>query len=618
MLKPILLFLKFTGKELINPVTYLVAFLIGATINAAQGNSIFFSAVPYVVPLFVQGFAKASLKFKNKDIDILCQLPAERKDPAFVIDREGSIIASEGNTKAFFNRHNISKIHDFFGNAAGSTILKAAEDLGADRESEPLELYSELADKWYQVQTKIGAGGHLLVWLHEISSRKAMDDSLSSIRQFSREVMNSINKLVIKNDIYDRLALLILREGYQAVFITREDKEGSLSGYVFKGSPDQLAKSELIQVPEDSAAPIWESRKAACDIYGCVASANKPENVTQEAFEKTHPFDERVKRFLGFAITNYINYAEGDVSIIAFNKEGGIRRYDASVINTVVNSARSITHLIDLAIGNNRMLSALELAEEVQRNLLPRKVPDIKGLDIAADSIYCNKTGGDFYDFLDVAQDSNAKLNVVVADVSGHGIAAGLLMATARALIRSRSAQPGDLSQILTEVNRNLTLDVYETNRFTTLLYLTVDPVSKCIKWVRAGHDAALLYDPAKDRFENLYGSGLALGLDENYLYEENEWKGLAPGQIIYIGTDGVWEAVNAEGRLFGKALIKELIRQNAAASANQILNAILTALNRFRQGLEPEDDVTMVVIKVTDDRDQRSEDRGQKIEGKN
>jgi hypothetical protein len=107
-----------------------------------------------------------------------------------------------------------------------------------------------------------------------------MDVSLSAIRGFSREVINSINELVIKNDIYDRLALLILREGYQAVFITREDKEGILSGYVFKGKADDLAKSELIRVPENSRAPIWESRKAACDIYGCVASANKPEIMT--------------------------------------------------------------------------------------------------------------------------------------------------------------------------------------------------------------------------------------------------------------------------------------------------------------------------------------------------
>ena len=104
------LFLNFLGKELINPITYLVAFFIGATINAAQGNSIFFSAVPYVVPLLVQGFAKASIKFKSRDMDILCQLPAERKDPAFVIDNEGRIVATAGNTKTFFKKNNIQKI----------------------------------------------------------------------------------------------------------------------------------------------------------------------------------------------------------------------------------------------------------------------------------------------------------------------------------------------------------------------------------------------------------------------------------------------------------------------------------------------------------------------------
>jgi sigma-B regulation protein RsbU (phosphoserine phosphatase) len=290
------------------------------------------------------------------------------------------------------------------------------------------------------------------------------------------------------------------------------------------------------------------------------------------------------------------------VSIIAFNKEGGIRKHDSSVINTVVNSARSITHLIDLAIGNNRMLSALELAEEVQQNLLPRDVPDIKGLDIAAKSIYCNQTGGDFYDFLNVSQDSDDKFSVVVGDVSGHGIAAGLLMATARALIRSRSAQPGDLSQIVTDINRNLTLDVYETGRFTTLFFLMVDPLNHLLKWVRAGHDAALLYDPGSEDFEDLYGSGLALGLDEDYQYEENEWKGLAKGQIIFIGTDGIWEAFNSKDELFGKESIKEIIRQNDAAGAKDILNGILTGLNRFRQGQEPEDDVTLVVVKVTDD----------------
>jgi serine phosphatase RsbU (regulator of sigma subunit) len=595
-------FLKFLGKELINPITYLVAFLIGAIINVFQGNSIFFSAVPYVVPLFVQGFAKASLRFKAKDMELLCQLPAERTDPAFVMDRQGRIVASEGNTKHFFKKYKIRTLDELFNDREVKTILAGDGRKSDDTYQEPLELYSEITGKWYQVKTRAERSDHILVWLDEISSRKAMDVSLSSIRRFSREVVNAIDELAVKNDIYDRLALLILREGYQGVFITREDNEGHLSGYAFKGKSDGLIKSKLIQVPENSSAPIWASRKAECDIYGCVATATRPNSMSQEVFEKEHPFDARVKSFLRFPITSYINYAEGDVSIIAFNKQGGIKKFDSDVINTVVNTARSVTHLIDLAIGNNRMLSALEVAEEVQQNLLPKKAPALSGFDIAAKSIYCNKTGGDFYDFIKAPPASGGKLGVLVGDVSGHGIAAGLLMTTARALIRSRSAQPGTLAQIVTDVNRDLTLDIYDTDRFVTLFYLTIDPQKKQLKWVRAGHDAALLYDPAGDTFVDLYGPGLALGWDQNYPYEENEHADLTAGQIIFLGTDGIWETFDKTGNPFGKEPLKDIIRQKATASAEEMIDEILTALERFRQGNEPEDDVTMVVIKIVED----------------
>ncbi|MBW2516695.1 MAG: serine/threonine-protein phosphatase [Deltaproteobacteria bacterium] len=595
------LLLKYLAKELINPITYLVAFLIGASINTLQGNGLWFSAVPYIVPLFVQSFAKASIKFKNKDMDILCQLPAERQDPVFVIDKMGRVVAVAGNTKKLFKRHHIKKLDDLFEKSEADTILKATDDMRAKWQVEPMELNSKVTGRWYQVKTKIGEGGHVLIWLDEISSRKAMDISLTAIRGFSREVLNSINELAKENDIYDRLALLILKEGYRGVFITREDQDGNLAGYVFKGNNHELLKSEYIQVPEASAAPIWASRKAECDIYGCVATATRPDSMPQADFEKAHPFDERVKSFLGFAITNYINYAEGDVSIIGFNKKDGIKKFDTDVINTVVNTARSVTHLIDLAIGNNRMLSALAVAEEVQQNLLPKVSPVVKGLDIAAKSIYCNKTGGDFYDFLRVSQTPAGSLNVVIGDVSGHGIAAGLLMTTARALIRSRSAQPGTLSEIVTDVNRDLTMDIYDTGRFTTLFYLMVDTQNHLAKWVRAGHDAALLYDPASDRFEELYGSGLALGWDENYQYEENQRTDLTGGQLIFMGTDGIWETFDINNRPFGKKPLKDIIRRNAAASADEIKNKILDALANHRQGQEPEDDVTLIVIKMVD-----------------
>jgi hypothetical protein len=590
---------RFLGQEIINPITVLIAFLIGAAINAAQSKSIFFSAIPYVVPFLVQALAKASLKFKCRDIDLLCQLPAERPDPAFVCDRQGRIVSVQGITKKFFHDNNIQKLHHLFNNSDVESILRMAENSTEKPEAEPLELYSEITGRWYQVQTKIGAGNHILIWLDEISSRKAMEFSLTAIRQFSREIINSINELVLKNDIYDRLALLIIREGYQGVFITREDREGNLSGYVFKGKHDDPVKSELISVPKNSPAPIWASRRAECDINGCVASATKSESITQEEFERMHPFDANVKKFLGFAISNYINYAEGDLSIIAFNKNMGIKKFDFSVINAVVNTARTITRLIDLAIGNNRMLSALELAEEVQQNLLPQKVPEVKGLSIAARTFYCDKAGGDYYDFLNVNNGSAGKLHVVVGDVAGHGIAAGLLMASVRAVVRSRSTRPGTLSQIVTEVNRSLTIDFQKTSRFITLFYLEVDTANKSLRWVRAGHDAALVYNPSTDSFKELSGRGIALGLDENYHYEENDLTNLVKGELILLGTDGIWETRNPAGRLFGKQTIKNIVRQNAVASAGEILDNILLALNQFRAGQEPEDDATLVVVKV-------------------
>jgi sigma-B regulation protein RsbU (phosphoserine phosphatase) len=112
------------------------------------------------------------------------------------------------------------------------------------------------------------------------------------------------------------------------------------------------------------------------------------------------------------------------------------------------------------------------------------------------------------------------------------------------------------------------------------------------------------LFDPQSDSFEELYGSGLAMGWDEDYPYEENQRTGLTKGQIIFMGTDGIWETFNLTGNAFGKEPIKDIIRRNAAASANTIMNEILAALADHRQDQEPEDDVTLIVIKMIEEAD--------------
>ncbi len=248
-----------------------------------------------------------------------------------------------------------------------------------------------------------------------------------------------------------------------------------------------------------------------------------------------------------------------------------------------------------------RLRQSLDLAKEVQQNLLPGKDPRFSGLDIAGKSIYCDETGGDYFDFFDTDRTDAKKYGVVIGDVSEHGIPSALLMASARAFMRQRTALSGSIAEIVGDVNRQLTRDVEDTGRFITLFYLQFDMNNRSLSWVRAGHEPATLFDPKTDRFEELSGKGIALGIDDSWQYAEKKRANLAAGQIILLSTDGIWEARNQKDEMFGRQAIYNIIRQNSHLSATKIQDAILNALHHFQQGLAPADDITLVIIKITD-----------------
>lgn len=244
---------------------------------------------------------------------------------------------------------------------------------------------------------------------------------------------------------------------------------------------------------------------------------------------------------------------------------------------------------------------ALILAGEVQKSLLPQNKPLVKGLDIVGKNLSCDEIGGDYYDFIWRQESGIGPFSVVVGDISGHGVDSALLMTTARAFLRMRASQPGTSSDIISAMNRHLAKDVLDTGRFMTLFYLSLDPDTKSIEWVRAGHDPALLYDPSRDTFEELKGGGVALGVVDDMEYLEHKRDGLTDGQIIAVGTDGIWEAFNLEGEMFGKDRLRELIRSNADQSAGTILNMVYEELKQFTAGRKSEDDITLVIIKANE-----------------
>jgi sigma-B regulation protein RsbU (phosphoserine phosphatase) len=235
---------------------------------------------------------------------------------------------------------------------------------------------------------------------------------------------------------------------------------------------------------------------------------------------------------------------------------------------------------------------------EVQQNLLPKSNLKIDGFDIAGRSIYCDETGGDYYDFIMSGEAKDRNIGVAIGDVSGHGIPAALLMATVRSSLWQRLSLPGSIDRIITDVNRQLARDVEDSGQFMTMFYLTIDSVDQGLKWVRAGHEPGIFYDPDADTFEELKGPGIALGVSEEWQYEMNERNGLAPGQIIVLSTDGVWEAHNPDGEIFGKERFNEIVRQHAGQKADEIIEAVITAVNQFQDDSGAEDDITLIVIK--------------------
>ena len=243
---------------------------------------------------------------------------------------------------------------------------------------------------------------------------------------------------------------------------------------------------------------------------------------------------------------------------------------------------------------------ALILAGEVQKSLLPREAPKLQRLDIAGKMIPCDEIGGDYFDFIAHPESPEDSFTVVVGDISGHGVESSLLMATARAILRMRSSQPGTIHEIVGDLNQKLAEDVFETGKFMTLFYLTIDSDRRNIEWVRAGHEPAWLYDPKRDTFEELKGPGIALGVDKTYRYQQSRRMGLEAGQLIVVGTDGIWEGHNKAGEMFGKQRLQSVIRRDGALTAQEILDKVFQEHRRFTQDARNEDDLTLVIMKIT------------------
>jgi len=282
-----------------------------------------------------------------------------------------------------------------------------------------------------------------------------------------------------------------------------------------------------------------------------------------------------------------------------FRKSG--RPIPVLLHGSVMSSNRSqsmgnVIFVTDLSIGE----MSLALAAEVQHSLLNTNELQIEGLDLFGLSRPCADVGGDYFDFIRTPAFTEKSLIAVVGDISGHGVEAALLMTAARSFLRTRAQQEGSLPEIVADLNRHIYSDVSQTYRFMTFFILALDASKNNLEWVRAGHDPALLFDPAIDDFIGLSGEGVALGLDEDYPYRSNTKRDFLKGQILILTSDGITEACNTKGKMFGKERLCDVIRSSVHLPAKKIADQIFDAVSIFTKGTMPDDDRTLVVIKRT------------------
>ena len=273
-------------------------------------------------------------------------------------------------------------------------------------------------------------------------------------------------------------------------------------------------------------------------------------------------------------------YSEDDLQVL-----GMLASQVAIIIEKVM--------LHDQLIEKQRLEGQLEVARQVQLELLPPSDPQLEGYDISAYNFPTEEVSGDYYDWVRIYDD---QIGLVIADVSGKGVPAALLMAFLRASLRA-ATHIGYAPHIsLAKVNY-LLWESIERNQFVTAFYGILDATNRSLSYANAGHNPALLLDINGDiRF--LERGGLPLGMFRDTRYHEY-YLSLEPGEILVLYTDGVTEAMNPKGEEFGRDRLARSVKAVAHLSARDLISAVHQDVNDWTDGMGAGDDATFFVIKA-------------------
>ncbi|HSB09597.1 MAG TPA: SpoIIE family protein phosphatase [Blastocatellia bacterium] len=273
---------------------------------------------------------------------------------------------------------------------------------------------------------------------------------------------------------------------------------------------------------------------------------------------------------------------------------------DLKVLTTIASVASikiENERLLEERLEKRRMEEELKVASEIQMRLQPFAPPKLDGWDMTGVSFPCREIGGDYYDFIYRKRDK--RLLVAVGDVSGKGTGAAILMSSLHAAVRAQSQARSTISELMGEINQYI-FENSPPNKFLTLFYGELDPETGTLVYSNGGHNAPMLVRHSGE-VERLDKGGLPIGMMQGVAYQEAT-VAFEPGDVLVIYSDGITESINERDEEFDEERLVEVVRNNLGRSASGIRDRIDEALSRFVGTTAPVDDMTLMIIKRTDE----------------
>ncbi len=248
--------------------------------------------------------------------------------------------------------------------------------------------------------------------------------------------------------------------------------------------------------------------------------------------------------------------------------------------------------LFQQALEQEKSKKELSLAEDIQRGLLPQTNPEVEGFEIVGINIPCLQIGGDYYDFLEIDEE---RMGIVIADVSGKGVGASLLMASLRAALQTEVHTGYNLDEMAARLN-NLIHRSTAPNLFISFFYCELNTKTGDLRYLNSGHNPPLILDKKK-KITHLESCGLCLGMFPAQDYVSSVIK-LNPGDTALLYTDGLTESRNKENQELTDEGLGKLLKKHQKLPAEKLMQTIFEELDAFTDGAEPMDDMTLVIIK--------------------